>query len=135
MYHLQPHRSKGRCKTNYEICICNEKCQQPTYCSHILRVATNRNEVNDQESIQLPNTFRPRHLPSKTPKGKKSAIKARHHNQNTTSRNPKNGQTAIHIKNFTNFMQRHTMAEIVKHHRNTVLEQSVNFFPRGVGVS
>ena len=31
----------------------------------------NRKEGNDQESIQLPNTFR-----SKTPKGKKEALKA-----------------------------------------------------------
>ena len=31
----------------------------------------NRKEGNDQESIQLPNTFR-----SKTPKGKKDALKA-----------------------------------------------------------
>ena len=46
----------------------------------------NRKEGNDQESIQLRYTFR-----SKTPKGKKDAIKATAPRQNTTSRKP-NGQ-------------------------------------------
>ena len=43
----------------------------------------NRKEGIDQESIQLPNTFR-----SKTPKGKKDALKVTDNNQ-TISRKPK----------------------------------------------
>ena len=59
----------------------------------------NRKEGNDQESIQLPNTFRPRHQMER-----RTHLKQRHHNQNTTSRkrqkdkqfhSPKTGQTAI----------------------------------------
>ena len=46
------------------------------------RANLNREEGNDQESIQLPNTFR-----SKTPKGKEDAVKAtatksKHYRQN-----------------------------------------------------
>ena len=63
----------------------------------------NRKEGNDQESIQLPNTFRPRHK-----KEIWTHLKQRHCNQNTTSRKvkrtvsfPKLGQTAIQNKDFT----------------------------------
>ena len=44
----------------------------------------NRKEHIDQESIQLPNTFRPRHQTER-----RTHLKQRHHNQNTTSRKPK----------------------------------------------
>ena len=47
----------------------------------IMRNSADRKEGNDKESIQLPNTFR-----SKTPKGKKDALKvtapqSKHHKQ------------------------------------------------------
>ena len=48
--------------------------------------AINRKEGNDQESIQLPKTFCPRHQ-----RERRMHLKQRHHNQNTTSRKP-NGQ-------------------------------------------
>ena len=43
-----------------------------------------RTEGNDQESIQVPNTFRPRHQ-----RERRTHLKQRHHNQNITSRKPK----------------------------------------------
>ena len=80
----------------------------------------NRNESNDQESIQLPNTFR-----SKTPKGKKDALKvtaqqSKYYKQKAkrTVSFPKIGQTAIQNKYYTRtYMQRHTMTETVNHGR------------------
>ena len=101
----------------------------------------NRKESNDQESIKLPNTFRPRHQ-----RERRTHLKQRH-KENTTNQNkqkakrtvffPKNGQTAIQNKHFTKiYMQRHTMTEIVNHSRSTVLERSVNtFLWVGVGTS
>ena len=79
----------------------------PTHSYRILQSTTvryvNRKEGNDQESIQLPNTFR-----SKTPKWKKAAIKvtapqSKHYKQKVKSSvfPPKHGQTAIQNKNFT----------------------------------
>ena len=69
-----------------------------------------RKEGNDQESIQLPNTFR-----SKTPKGKKDVLKAtasrsKHYKQKAkrTVSFPKIGQTAIQNNNFT----RHSSKDI-----------------------
>ena len=43
-----------------------------------------RKEGNDQESIQLPNTFDPRPR-----KERRTHLKQRHHNPNTTSRKTK----------------------------------------------
>ena len=90
-----------------------------------------KKEGNDQESIQLPNTFRPRHLWER-----RTHLKQRHHNQNTTSRKPKgqflsrkrNGQTASRNKNVTRtYMQRHTITEIVNHSRSTAWNGQQNF--------
>ena len=60
-------------------------------------VILNRKEGYDQESIQLPNTFRLRHQ-----RERRTHLKQRHHNQNTTCRKPggqflfpKNAQTDI----------------------------------------
>ena len=86
-----------------------------------------RKEDNDQESVQLPNTFR-----SKTPKGKKDALKVTTPQSNHCSRKPKgqflpkNGQMTIRNKNFTKiYKQRHTMIDIVNHSRSTALERSI----------
>ena len=49
-----------------------------------------RKEGNAQESIQLPYTFRPRHQGER-----RTHLKQRHHNKNTTSRKQKIGPTAI----------------------------------------
>ena len=88
----------------------------------------NRKEGNDQESIQLPNTFR-----SKTPKGKKDALKAtelqsKHYKQKAkrTVSFPKIGQTAI--QNKKNQDIRHTKTEIVNHSRSTALNRSVKYY-------
>ena len=43
-----------------------------------------RKEGNDQESIQCPNTLRPSHQ-----RERRTYLKQRHHNQNTTNRKPK----------------------------------------------
>ena len=76
---------------------------------------SNRKEGNDQESIQLPNTFR-----SKTPKGKKDALKA------TVSESKHYKQKAKKKKKFSRtYMSRHTMAVIVNHSKSTALERSV----------
>ena len=60
----------------------------------LLRIRTemfiNKTEGNDQESIQLPNTFRPRHQ-----RKNKTHLQQRHHNQNTANRKPK-GQFLSH---------------------------------------
>ena len=77
----------------------------------------NRKKGNDKESIQLPNTFRPRRQ-----RERRTHLKQRHNNQNTTSRKPKGqflsqiiGQTATQNTNFTRtYMHRHIMTEIVK---------------------
>ena len=64
-----------------------------------MRQSNKRKEDNDQESIQLPNTFR-----SKAAKGTKDALKVTALQSNTTSRKPKgqfrpkNGQTDIQTK-------------------------------------
>ena len=80
-------------------------------------VSVNRKEGNDQESIQLPKTFRPKH-----PRERRTHLKQQHHNQNITSRKTKGqylsqkiGQMAIqNKKKFTRtYIQRHTMIEIV----------------------
>ena len=47
-------------------------------------ISSNRKEGNDQEPIQLPNIFRPRHQ-----RERRTHLKQRHRNQNTTSRKPK----------------------------------------------
>ena len=75
--------------------------------------------------------FRSRHQ-----RERRTHLKQRHHNQNTTNRMPKgpflsqtSGQTVI--KNDNNkkisktYMQRHTMTEIVNQSRSTALERSV----------
>ena len=77
----------------------------------------NRKESNDQESIQLPNTFR-----SKTSKGKKDALEATAPQSKHSKQKAKRtvsfqniGQTAIQNKNFTmTYMQRHIITEMVK---------------------
>ena len=88
----------------------------------------NRKEGNDQEPIQLPNTFRP-----ETKRERRTHLKQRHHNQNTTSRKPKQQflsqklaeRLSKIIKKITRaYMQRHTTAEIVNHSRSTALERS-----------
>ena len=82
----------------------------------------NRKEGNDQKSIQLPNTFRPSHQGKR-----KTHLKQRLHNQNTTSRKPnrqffpKIGQTAIQNKKVHQDMQSHTMTKIVNSSTSTVL--------------
>ena len=58
-------------------------CDKNSHCS-------NTKEVNDQESINFPNTFRPRHQ-----RKRKTHFKQRHHNENTTSRKAK-GQFLSH---------------------------------------
>ena len=60
-------------------------------CSDIIML-TNRKEGNDQESIQLPNTVRPRHK-----------MERKTHNQNSTSRKPK-GQ--LFTENWPNVYQK-----------------------------
>ena len=80
-----------------------------------------RKEDNDQESIQLPNTFR-----SKTPKGKDAvtAPQSKHYKQKAkrTVSSPKNDQTAIQNKIIPKtYMQRHSMTDIVNHSRSTAL--------------
>ena len=73
--------------------------------------------------------FRSRHQ-----RERRTHLKQRHQNQNTTNRMPKgpflsqtSGQTAIKNKKIISktYMQRHTMTEIVNHSRSTVLERSV----------
>ena len=96
----------------------------------------NKKEGNDQESKQLPNTFR-----FKTPKGKKGALKApapqsKHYKQKAkrTVSFPKFCQTAIQNIYFTKtYMQRHTMTEILNYSRSTALERSVKIL-MGVGL-
>ena len=97
----------------------------------------NRKEGNDQESIQLPNTFH-----SKTPRhqrGRRTHIKKWHHNQNTTSRKlkgqvlPKKWPNGYQNKKFTKtYMQRHTLTDIVNHSKSTALEQSVKVLLGGL---
>ena len=78
--------------------------------------------------------FRSRHQ-------RRTHLKQRHHNQNTTNRMPKgpflsqtSGQTAIkNKKESKTYMERHTMTEIVNHSRSTVLERSVKTLLGGVG--
>ena len=74
----------------------------------------NRKEGNYQESIQLPNTFRPRHQ-----RERRTHLKQQHRNQNTTSRKPKVqllsqiiGQTAIQNKKKKNKSPGHTCKDI-----------------------
>ena len=87
----------------------------------------NRKEGSDQESIQLPNTFRRRFR-----RERRTHVKQRHHNQTTTSRKPK-GQflsqnidhRAIQNKIYTRtYMQRYTMTKVVNHSRSVALERS-----------
>ena len=57
-------------------------------------------EGNDQESIQLPNTFHSKHQ-----RGRRTFLKQRHHNQNITSRKPNGYQKwkfhqDIHAKTY-----------------------------------
>ena len=104
--------------------------QFSVYLNRHVFVMRNRKKCNDQESIQLPNTFR-----SKTPKGKRDALKAtapqlKHYKQkaNRTVSFPKIGQMAIQNKNFSRtYMQIHTMTETVNHGRGAALEQSVKY--------
>ena len=90
-----------------------------------------RKESSDQESTQLPNTFR-----SKIPKGKKNALKAmapqsKHYKKKTkrTVSFPKVGQTAIQNKNFTRtHLQRRIMTDIINQSRSIGLERSVKYY-------
>ena len=78
---------------------------------------TSRKEGNDQESIQLPNTFRPRHQ-----RERRTHLKQRHHNQKAKRivSFPNTCQTATQNKTFTRtYMQRHTTTEIVNHSKST----------------
>ena len=79
--------------------------------------------------------FRSRHQ-------RRTHLKQRHYNQNTTNRMPKgpflsqtSGQTAIKNKKKISktYMERHTMTEIVNHSRSTTLERSVKTLLGGVG--
>ena len=79
--------------------------------------STNRKEGNGQESIQLPNTFRPKHQ-----KERSTHLKPRQHNQNTTSRKLKgqflsqNWPNGYQNENFTRtYIQRHTTTAQQKH--------------------
>ena len=90
----------------------------------------NRKEIIDQESIQIPNTFRSRHQRER----RRTHLKQRHHNQNTTSKKPKgqflskiNGQTAIEhkTKQHQDKQAKGYCDKIVNHSRGIALEQSV----------
>ena len=91
--------------------------------------AVNRNEGNDQESIQLPYTCRLRHRREKKDAIKATAPQSKPYKQKAKKDSfflKKIGQTAIQNKNFTKtYMQRHTMTEIVNHSRSNALERSV----------
>ena len=88
----------------------------------------NGNEGNNQESIQLPNTFR-----TKTPNGKKDAFKvtasqSKHYKQKAkrTISSQKMAKWLSKInKNHQDIHARHTMTYRVNHSRSTALERSV----------
>ena len=122
-------------KTYLRTCAPSNDSDQPAQLHFWL---ANKKEDNDQASIQLPYTIHPIHQ-----RERRTHLKQRHHNQNTTSTKPKVqflsqkliGQTAIQNKNFTRtYKQRHTMTELVNHNRSTALERSVNILLRGGGV-
>ena len=92
---------------------CNEAYE------YMWRVVITRKEGNDQESIQLPNTFR-----SKTPTGKMDALKA------TAKKKKKKKKIEKNKKYTKTYMQRTTVTEIIKHSRSTALEQSVKILLR-----
>ena len=82
-------------------------------------------EGNDQESIHLPSTFRPRHEKERrTYLKQRTTIKTLQAESQKDSffqkkKKKKNGQPAVKNKNFTRtYMQRHTMTETVNHSRN-----------------
>ena len=91
----------------------------------------NRKEDNDQESIQLPNIFRTRHQMER-----RTHLKQRQHNQNTTNRKPK-GQflfrksakrlSKIRISHAKTYNDRHSKPQ-QKHRLGTVS----NFFTGGL---
>ena len=70
---------------------------------------------------------------SRRKREKRTHIKQWHHNQNTTSRKPKEqflspklAKCLSKIKNVTRtYMQRHTMTEAVNHSKSTALERSI----------
>ena len=101
--------------------------QSPTHTpSTLLLSVLNRKKGNDQELIQLPITFRPRHQRE----GRKAA-QSKHYKQKAkrTVFSPKISQTAIQNKKFTRkYMQNHTMTEIVNHSRSTAVEWSVTYY-------
>ena len=101
-----------------------------------------RKEGDGQEQIQLPNTFR-----SKTPKGKKDAVKvtaqqSKHHKQKAKrtasskkKKKKKNSQMAIQNKNHTKtHTQRHITTEPANHSRSTAPERPAKT-PLGVGAN
>ena len=105
--------------------------QEVTKAVSLAEYCINRKEGNDQESIQLPNTFR-----SKILKGKKHALKAtapqsKHYKQKAKRMVsfPKIGQTVIQNKKkiTRTYMQRHTNTERVNNSRITALDRSVKY--------
>ena len=110
------------CRVLYNIIIISLFTAKQTCIMYVCMYVC-RTEGNDQESIQLPNTFRPRHQTER-----RTHLKQRHHNQNSTSRNPKGqflsqfAKRLSKIKKITRtYIQRHIMKEIVNHSRSTAL--------------
>ena len=94
---------------------------------HCLIFETNRKEGNDQESVQLPDIFRPRHH-----RERRTHLKQRHHNLNITSRKlkvqlllQKMAKRLSKNKFHQDIHARHTMTEIVNHSRSAAPERSV----------
>ena len=85
----------------------------------LLTVTLNTKESNDQESIYQ--------------REKRTHLKQRHRDENTTSRKQKGqflsqviGQMAVQNKTFIRtYMQRHTMTEILSNSRSNAFERSV----------
>ena len=89
-----------------------------------------------KEAIQLPNTFR-----SKTPSERRTHLKQRHHNQNTTSRKPKGQFLSPKLTKWQSKIKKITRTHAKTYYdRNSKpqqkhLEWSVKYyFGRGVGV-
>ena len=103
--------------SNYSSDSCLYQIRAEKYSSEKI---INRKEGNDQEPIQLPKTFRPRHQRERW-----THLKQRHHKtlqaeSQKDSFFPNNGQVTIQNINFTRtYMQRHTLTEMVSHSRSS----------------
>ena len=87
-----------------------------------------RKECNDQESIQLPNTFCSK---TRKEKEKKDAPRAKGHNQTTTSRKPKGQFLSQKLAKRLSKVKKFTR-EIVNHSRRSALERSVKILLWGL---